>query len=318
MSRVLSGDSTLSVGEETRARVWQAAQETGYLDTRGLSRRKRSRSARVGVVLAPRVNLEHTAYYTVLLEAVQAELANSSFQSVFVLTHGDIAEPSVLYTQVHRKAVDGVIVLGTSPPALLEWVTRQEIALVVVSSNSYVDDGYDRVAVDHLRSAAKAVAHLVARGCRRIAYLGPTDGTLRYEGFLNGMRKVGLESLARLTWRCSWDVGSAHAATAQALEAGERPDGLFAASDELAIGAFRALQQAGVRVPEDMRLVGHDDQLLMAYMSPALTTVHVPLREMGQVAVRLLAERLSGVRDYPAHAFLPTEVIVRESCGEPM
>lgn len=314
---MLSGDATLCVGEETRARVWQAAHEIGYLDTRGLSRRKTSRGGRVGVVLAPNVNLERTAYYTVLLEAVQAELANSALQSVFVFNHGDVTEPSVFYTHLNRTAIDGVIVLGTAPASLHEWLTQQEIALVVVSSTSYADDSYDRVAVDHLRSAAKAVAHLVTRGCRRIAYLGPTEATPRHVGFCNGIRAAGLPLTEELTWQCSWDVETAYEAATEALVAGQRPDGLFAASDELAIGAYRALQQAGVRVPEDLRLVGHDGQLLMAYMSPSLTTVHVPLRQMGQVAVRLLAERLSGARDYAVHAFLPTEIVVRESCGSP-
>jgi LacI family transcriptional regulator len=318
VSRILSNDPTLAVSDETRSRVWKVARDSGYLAKKKRAQgKKKRRLVRVGIVIAPPIQLQQASYYALLMRSLQTALADEGHQVASVLSHTDIADPGLLYTQLTAETVDGAIVLGAPPDSLVQWVDSQQMSLVLVTSSGYVEDTHDRVAVNHHRSAAKAVRHLVARGCRRVAYLGPVVNTLRYEGYVQTMATANLPIFPELVWESSWDIESALTSAERGLaKVGSAiPDGLFAASDTLAIGAIRILQQAGYDVPGDVRVVGHDDQPLMAFISPSLTTVRVPVEDMGKVAVRMLLERLSGTRNFPVHTFLPTSLVVRESSG---
>lgn len=318
VSRVLNGDPDLRVNEETRNRIWKAAETSGYLERTSGARGKRKRhNRRVGVVLAPRVRLDRATYYSVLIESVQSELVAAGHEIAFVLDHSDVMEPSVLLSQLATGDLDGMIIVGQPPEKLVEWADKRSLRMVLVTSSSYVEDMHDRVAANHRLSAAKAAKHLVAQGSRRIAYLGPTEETLRFQGFLEGLAAAGVAFDDSLAWESSWDIETGCEAATRGLErAGKTlPDGLFAASDTLAVGAIRTIQQFGLKVPGDIRVVGHDDEPLVGFMSPALTTVHVPVREIGRAAVRLLTDRINGVLDFPQHIFLPTTLEVRESCG---
>lgn len=318
VSRILSGDPTLSVTDETRNRVWQSAQESGYLAKRKKPHRLRSsHGLRIGVILAPMVELKNITYYAMLLKSIQAALTDAGHQVAFVLYHKDVLDRSIVCNNITPHNIDGLLVCGTCPDDLIRYIDQAQVPFTLVTSSSYQEDRYDRVAVDHVRSAAKAIQHLAGLGCRRIAYVGPVGATLRFQGYLSGMKQHGLVVDEALICESRWVADSALAATKAAIRrwSATPPDGLFAAADELAIAVMRALSDAGLRVPHDIRLVGHDDQPYVDMMSPSLTTIRVPLAEMGKTAVHQLIERISGVRQYPHHIFLPTQLVVRESCG---
>lgn len=312
VSRVLNGDPTLSVTEETKTAVWEAARKLGYLQHRAKQRRRVQSGCRAGIVTI--ADSSRRSYYSLLVEALQAALAEEGARTSFILTNRQVAEASVLYAHVNPDHVDGVFILGNQPRRALEWCAEQGIPFVILSSSTYTDDEYDRVGVDHRLSAARAVRHLAGLGCTSIAYLGPVR-SLRCAGYRTALEACGLELRPELLWDCRWSMEEAFTVAGQRLQTLGGVDGVFAASDELALGLLRAAGTLGIAIPGRLRVVGHDDHPWSSFISPALTTIRVPVREMAVTAVRRLLERLSGERTFPVHCFLPTALIVRESCG---
>lgn len=313
VSRVLNADPTLSVTEETKAAIWEAAARLGYLKLRAKQKRRGQGGYRVGILTSGQGARQ--SYYSFLGEAIQIALSAAGAQTSFILNNSNIKEPSVLYSQVNHEYVDGLFMLGAKPQHVYDWCSEQEIPFVIVSSNSYIDDCYDRVGVDHRLSAAHAVRHLAQVGCRSIAYLGPATNSHRYTGYRLALAELGLECGPEHVWACPWSVEEAYRVAVERLQGDLGVDGVFVASDELALGLLRAAQTVGIAIPRQLRVVGHDDHPWSGFTSPPLTTVHTPVKEIADTAVRKLMERLSGDRSYPVHSFLPTQLVVRESCG---
>src|SRR5690606_36037366 len=228
---------------------------------------------RVGILTSGRG--ARRSYYSLLGEAIQTALTAEGAQTVFILNNSHIREPYVLYAQVNPEHVDGVFMLGAKPQHVYDWCSQQEIPFVIVSSNSYTDDHYDRVGVDHRLSpfvivssnsytddhydrvgvdhrlsAARAVRHLAEQGCRSVAYLGPIENSLRYTGYRAALAELGLDCRPQEhLWVCPWSVEEAHRVATERLQRGVKVDGVFAASDELALGLLRAAQTVGVDIP---------------------------------------------------------------------
>jgi LacI family transcriptional regulator len=160
------------------------------------------------------------------------------------------------------------------------------------------------------------VRHLVDCGYRRIAFIaGPEDNFEAHErqrGYLDALKEAGLESEA---WMIPGDFGEAsgHRAGQLLVESSHRPDAVFAANDMMALGCLFALNQSGVRVPDEIALAGFDDIPLARYVHPALTTMRVDIPELGARAMRMLLDDVAAPLTTPLP--LPTELIVRASTG---
>jgi LacI family transcriptional regulator len=199
-----------------------------------------------------------------------------------------------------------------------------------------VDDGYPivlqgslpgldipSVDVDNVLGARAAVDHLVALGHRRIACvtnasLAYTSAAERLAGFRASLGKAGVAVDEDLIAEAEFDAGSGHRAMARLLAkaSGLPPSAVFVASDVVALGVIGALREAGLKVPRDVSIVGFDDIALAGYFDPALTTVRLPARELGQIVGRTLIDRIAG-RVVPMRTLLPTELVVRGSTAAP-
>lgn len=314
VSRVLNGDPTLSVTEETKASIWEAARKIGYLTERDRPRKRSQGSYRIGILTSG--DSSRRSYYSILCDAIQAALVAAGARTSFVLNDKSLIDPAALYTQVNHQYADGLFILGTKSRDIFTWCEEHGLPFVIVSSNSYTDDHYDRVGVDHRLSAARAVKHLARLGCDSIAYLGPTNNSHRYTGYRWALEELGIEYRSEHAWSCPWSIEEAFSVSLERLQAqGTSVDGVFAASDELALGFLRAAQALAIKIPEQIRLIGHDDHPWSSFLTPPLSTVHTPVNEITATAVRMLLERLRGERTFPVHCLIPTHLVVRESCG---
>jgi LacI family transcriptional regulator len=174
------------------------------------------------------------------------------------------------------------------------------------------------VTFDNVGGARQAVDHLVRMGHRRIAFLqGPPenyDAVLREEGMKQAMRAAGLEQPAALRWAGDYSEESGNAAVVAFLKTGAPlPDAIFACNDSMAIGALVALQERGLRVPEDVALVGFDDIASARHLG--LTSVRIPMRDLGRAAAELAIALSQGQKPKKELIEMPTEVVVRRSCG---
>jgi DNA-binding LacI/PurR family transcriptional regulator len=169
------------------------------------------------------------------------------------------------------------------------------------------------VIFDWAEAARTAVTHLINLGHQRIGYIGNTDE--RIDGYRQTLFNHGLSYDKRLVKETNNFPKEGYERAFRLLDLSPRPTALFAACDETAIGILKALHEHGAKVPEDIALVSIDDIELAAFVQPALTTVRVPRRQMGMYALHMLAMRQAHPDIQPASIVLPTELIVRQSCG---
>jgi LacI family transcriptional regulator len=269
------------------------------------------RSFTIGVVV-PEIS---EGYAALVMSGIEDHLLEEGY-FYFVVSHRHRADLILEYPRLlQQRAVEGLIAVDT---------TCQKGALipVVAVSGHREVEGVTNIVLDHVLAAKLAMQHLAQLGHRQIAFLKgqefSSDTVIRWESELAAAKELGLEVDERLVGQL--DSGSpspevGYGVTRKLLATGEAFTALFAFNDISAIGAIRALREAGRRVPEDVSVVGFDDIQSAAFQNPALTTVRQPLREMGVIAAQILLRRINAPAKtpYPKTVTVEPELIVRES-----
>lgn len=287
VSRVLNDDPRLNIRPETRARVVAAIDELGYRPN-AIARSLRTRRSEALGLLIP--DFSNPIYATVITGAEAAAARNG-----LVLLMGSLSGTQAgagRYAELADEGrVDGLLLAGTDPTG--DLVARLEGAGVPwLLVNRRAPGARRCVLLDDERAAAMAVEHLVALGHRRIAHItGPEasdTGARRRAGYLRAMADAGLEAPAALTAASDYTYASGAEAMRRLLAADPRPTAIFVANVAAAIGALAAARGAGVAVPGEVSVLAVHDLPLAEYLEPPLTTVRMPLRELGERAVELL------------------------------
>lgn len=309
VSRVQRG--TAPVQSETRERVLRAIQELGYRPSRAARSLAGDRHEATGIVFP---DLSGPYYSEVILGYEQQAAAAGS--SVLILgTHGRAGAVDLVVDLASR--VDGLVVMGrTVPDSVIEELQRDGLPVVLLARPAAASA--DSVRSENLTSAATLTAHLLSHGRHPIRFLGDPssspDAAERWTGFLQAHHAHGVarpEGPVITPFR--EDAG--FLAALEALSGAARPAALMCANDEIALGAYGAARQLGLRIPVEVAVTGWDDIPIARFTAPPLTTVRQPLRELGAEAARLLAERIGGDRSRPHHVVMPTRPIWRASCG---
>jgi DNA-binding LacI/PurR family transcriptional regulator len=224
------------------------------------------------------------------------------------------------YLDIYRqKRVDGFILLspGSFHRNIIETLNDEQVPFVSTAKISD-EEHMTFVDVDNFYGATLAVEHLVALGHHKIAFIGkPTlqSSVDRYNGYRSVMREKGLlvpDEWSMISATSSIECG--HDCTARLLEQNNRPTAIFYANDTMAYGAIQAIEEAGLRVPGDISVVGFDDIPLSRYITPPLTTVRQPTYEKGVQAARSLIDSLESGQS-PRSVILDLELVVRKSTG---
>jgi LacI family transcriptional regulator len=212
--------------------------------------------------------------------------------------------------------LDGVIITATrAGDSLIPRLLESQVPLVV--QGRHEDPGISYVDTDNVTGAATAVGHLLRLGHRRVATItGPLDNTAaqdRKQGYLDAFRNRGRLVDEALIVSGDFTQASGYEAMQRLLP--HEPDAVFVASDTMAMSALRAIREAGLTVPGDIALVGFDDLPQSATVDPPLTTVRQPIRRVGALAVETLIDILQNGFEPPRRLVLPTELVIRDSCG---
>jgi LacI family transcriptional regulator len=220
---------------------------------------------------------------------------------------------------LRSRHFDGVIMLASDiDDPILPLLIKDGTPLALIGSHPYFHD-LTWVDAEQREGARKAVAHLAALGHRRIATItGPLDMAAaleRRDGYKHGLLVSELPIRSELIVEGDWTQESGYVAMKQLLSLSQPPTAVFVASDTMAIGAIRALNELGRSVPDDIALVSFDDLPFAAYANPPLTTIHQPIAEMTATAVQLLVAQIERKERHGQHIRLPTKLVVRESCG---
>ncbi len=221
-----------------------------------------------------------------------------------------------------RGRVDGMIIMSPhlDVPSL---VANLPSSVPVVLLSCRIKDGdYDTLLIDNARGAHQMVSHLASLGHRRVAIVRGADGNYdaaeRLRGYRRALKEAGIDPDPGLELTGDFTEGSGYRSVAEVVRRSDPPTAIFAANDAMAIGALSALREAGLRVPDNVAVGGFDDIPLARFMNPPLSSVHVPIIEMGTRAAQRIIEAVSNdVRRNPRRETLPTKLVIRASTGGP-
>lgn len=308
VSRVLNG--TGPVTPTTRERILQSIETLGYVPHSGARSLSTSRTDTVGVILPDLFG----EFFSELIRGMDLAARSHGLHLIVSSSHGDADEASAAIRSM-RGRVDGLLVLSPHLDDFGLSATAGRLPVILMNGGAVGD--LPSIAVDNRGGAMAAVQHLVAAGRRRIAHISGPAGNLEAESRLAGYAEAmaGAGITARVV-DGDFTQTSGYRAAGGLLAGVERPDALFVGNDTMAIGALLAVQEAGLRCPEDVAIVGFDDVPMAGLVRPALTTLRVDIVGIGRRALDRLVGLIRGKDAEPAEAVHETvrpTLIVRGS-----
>lgn len=315
VSRVINERS--NVLPETRRRVERAMADLGYVPNAAARTLITRRSQLIGLLVSNITNGFHPA----IIESVTAAALAVGYTVIVGNTPEATREQAAFLRTLAEHRADGVIM--TSAPLRARAVLEPLLAagLPIVLANRRADDvATDSVSVDGVKAGRIATEHLIAHGCRRIAYVGgrPAASTDRdkFEGYRAALVAAGIRLDEELVTHGSYTYEWGHERTLQLLKGGLTVDAIVAGDDMIALGCMDALAASDRRVPEDVAVIGSDDIVAARFHAVGLTTIDHSAATMGELAVRLLLRRIEeSAGPPPIHVNLEPTLVVRRSCG---
>ncbi|MBC8135920.1 MAG: LacI family DNA-binding transcriptional regulator [Fibrella sp.] len=320
VSNVLN-DGPRPVKPETRQRILATMQRLNYHPSamaRGLARqRTHTIGVLFGVVEPSAVILN--AYSAAVLQGILTAAASTGYNVTHYTAAWIDAQHSLPGFRDRRS--DGLIVVApTTDSDLMPSLTGLHVPLVAVSWPSERGDipsvdGDDRI------GSRLAVQYLVELGHRRIAHLmghpNLVSSVARRDTFLDVLREAGITPLPEYILPGQYSTEIGHENARRLLGSPNPPTAIFAGNDEIAVGVVEAARELGIRIPDQLSLVGYDDRPLSALMNPRLTTIRQPFVKIGEHAVRLLIQKVEGKEVLPITHLLAPELVIRESTAPP-
>lgn len=297
------------VNETTRQRIQEVVKRLGYTPN-ALARNLRTARTRLIVALLPDIA---NPFFSEVIRGIEQVAHENGYSVLLGETQGSTVREQAYADMVAARQADGIITMSPRVPAI-----PIQGRLPVVNACEYVKDGQvSSVYIDNIAAAGVAVDYLLMLGHREIAFLaGPPSSPIsvdREQGYRLALQRAKLSASAALTVAGDFSIESGERAVELLLSRGKPFTALFCSNDEMAIGALRALSSHGLRVPEDVSVVGFDDIRFARYTSPPLTTVAQPKNALGREAMSMLLELLSDPQVPPRKRVLTADLVVRGS-----
>lgn len=319
VSRVINNENNVSAA--TRARVLEVVNRLNYTPNHAARTLVTQRSGVFGVVLPNAAQVffnADSAYFPMLLQGI-AEAAYQHDQSMLLWLGQPNEEPERFSQRVIRSRLyDGLIIgsIEDDNPLIVQLVESVR-HFVMVERPLHYADRVSYVSPDNVQAGRMATEHFLQLGYTRVAHLtgqmNIADAQDRLMGYQQALANAGVPYNPDLVYHGRFDRDAGYDGMKALLP--HKPDAVFIASDTAALGAMRALDEAGLRVPHDIALIGFDDLDIAAKATPPLTSVRQPIQEKGAAAVNLLLDLIDGKVEGPQRIILPTQLVIRDSCG---
>ena len=308
-------NETRPVSEEKRQRVLNAMKELGYHPNILARSLRKNETGTIGLIVPNSAN----PFYAEVSRGVESLSFDEGYNVILCNSDRNL-EKEIAYTKLLiNKRVDGILFVGAwvgEQTQHLHDIHEQGIPLAVV--DRFVPDiDIDSVRTDNHLGGWLATSHLIGLGHKRISCIGGTPeftpNAERIIGYQKAMRDAGIPIDDNLIVRTNFQFEGGHSAAQQLLSRDNRPTAIFACNDLMAIGAMRAASDLGLRIPEDISIVGFDDIQMAQHTCPQLTTISQPMVEMGKLATEMLLERIGNANTVQRIRILEPKLIVRQS-----
>lgn len=317
VSRIVNSRNTSAASPETQEKIWDAVRVLGYIPNQSARNLKRpaleeSRSNRDIDCIYARVAGEHLdPFFTSLMHAAEVEAFTAGYTIRYYYSALDIQHGN--FPRSNSEA-ESVIVLGRASPETLKLISSQ-YKNIVCSGLNELSAEIDQVVSSGYAAARKCVEHLISLGHTKICYMGETENEQRFQGYLDSMSSLGLENVMEYVEDTPFTPGGGYDAVQALMRRQSDFTAIFCANDMSAVGALKALKEHHMKVPRDVSLVGINDMETVRYLDPMLTSINIPLEEMGKMVAKLLIDRIEGGHKLPIRMSIPNTLISRESCG---
>ncbi len=289
VSRVMNG--TANVEESKREKVLRAIEETGFKPNE-LARALYKQSSRIIGIIVP--NIEN-AFFGELARAAEEEAYRNGYKILLCNSNNNTEKELMNIQMLDQMKADGIIIITNNDKTGKE-IAKCEFPVVAVDRKLTGSGESANIESDHYKGGILATEHLIECGCRNIVCLrGPLEvssGQQRYRGYLAACEKHGIKEQYI---DCIYDYEYGLEATKALLHKYPDVDGIIACNDMVAISAYKTLNQAGYKVPEDIQIIGFDNIRLSWLLTPELTTIRQPIKEMGTLAVQIIVQSGKGL-----------------------
>ncbi|MFC5468518.1 LacI family DNA-binding transcriptional regulator [Cohnella suwonensis] len=314
VSRVLNGEKY--VKDDLKARVQKAIDDLGYSPSHIARSLVRKKTNLIGVIV-PDVT---SSFYSTILSTIE-KTASLNDYNLLVCNIIEDTDKELKYLNVFKEMrVDGIIVMHEKiNEEIRELISKLGIP-IIFSSVKPADQPFISVIIDDYTAAYDATRHLIDLGHPRIGFIGGdmndvTSGQNRYFGYIHALSDFGIEPIEDHVRFGDYKTRSGYETMKEILACPSRPTAVFAVSDDMAVGAMNCIHDHGLKVPDDISVIGFDGSQLTEQVRPRLTSMEQPILEMGKVTVDKLLEIISGKRAaYKDDVILKHELVVRDSC----
>ena len=320
VSRIINSPDGSFARKEVRDRVWAIIEQTGYSPNQNAKNLKSKNGTASSIskgtitcILGRTEKLEENPFFDQVSQAIKRQALELGY--TVSLTY------SIFDTELYQKGrcilsspADGAIILGRFNKQAAKLLEEHYKNLLFVGRNQ-MDVPWDQVLCDGYEATQIALGHLLEQGHQRIAYIGETRNEIRFQAYLDFLNTQGFKQEQEIIAACKQNDGDGGYRGADILlsQVSLLPTAVFCATDVAAIAALRCFRKAKIKVPDTLSLISMDNIELSGYVSPMLTTVEMPIVEIGNVAVQTLINRMEKKHKLPLIIKLPNKLVVRES-----
>ncbi len=317
VSRVINGQS--GVRPAVRERVQEVIVSNGYAPQAAARQLVTQRTRAIGLILPDMAdNIFGNPIFALMGQGVSQVCTQEGYVSMQFMGQRNVEE-EMFFSLLRSRHFDGVILIsgeyGDPCPAFLK---NANIPYVRIGHDPNQND-LKYVDINNVEAARSAVRHLARLGHRRIAMIKGLARDIcsaeRYEGYKQALFEAGIALDEELVGEGDWTAACGYKLTRRFLQLSSPPTALFSSNDIMVAGVVRAVHESGIKVPDDLAIVGFDDLDQTTMIFPELTTIRQPCVEMGASAAKMLIEQLEHENTEQEHAILPTTLVIRESCG---
>lgn len=312
VSRVLNYDESLNVTDATRKKIFEIAQELEYVTTKERKSKKVIYQVCIIKGYSEKEEIEDTYYLSTRL-SIEKSLKEGNIDYIVISKDNLLDE--------RLKSIDGIIALGIFSAEEIQSLKNINSNIVFVDSDPD-DEDFDCVVIRMNKVVEKALDYLVSLGYKEIGYIGGVDyfneNRLKLSDYRENWYRHYMNDINSLNEKYikigSFTPASGYKLMKEILDTGEYPRAFFIANDSIAIGAYRAVMEKGLTIPDDISIIGCNDISTAQFIVPPLTTIKIYTEFMGETAVDLIIERIKFERKISKKVIVPTKLIIRGSC----